>query len=205
MLEQSEVICELKGAGSLKVGCITLNRPKALNALNLPMVRALAAAFDAWAVDESVVAVAMRGSSKNAADPHFGHFCAGGDIRFFHAAALAGNPELEDFFTEEYALNHQISSFPKPILMLLDGVVMGGGMGLCAHDPLASQRGATRAGEMRYRIGTERTKAAMPETHIGLFPDVGGGWFLARCDGAMGEFLALTGQTLGADDAAMVG
>lgn len=203
--QNADVICELRGASGAQIGCITLNRPKALNALNLNMVRLIAAALDAWAIDDAVVGVAVRGSSKDASDPHFGHFCAGGDIRFFHTAALAGNPELEDFFTEEYALNHQISCFPKPMLMLLDGVVMGGGMGLCAHDPVASQRGVPKAGQMRYRIGTERTKAAMPETHIGLFPDVGGGWFLARCDGAMGAFLALTGQTLGSGDAAAVG
>ena len=190
------VICETLSAGQLKLGCITLNRPSALNALSLDMVRAIAAALLAWEHDPAVLAVVMRGSGKDATAPHFGHFCAGGDIRFFHAAALAGDPALEDFFTEEYALNHRISQFPKPMLWLLDGVVMGGGMGLCAHDPQTSMRGKPVAGGMRYRVGTERTQAAMPETLIGLFPDVGGGWFLARSPGALGEYLALTGVTL---------
>ncbi len=204
MALSEHVIAQIRG----QVGCITLNRPKALNALSLAMVRAIAAALASWAQDPRVVAVAFRGSGKDADAPHFGHFCAGGDIRFFHAAALSGNPELEDFFTEEYALNHQISAFPKPMLWLLDGVVMGGGMGLCAHDPRASQFGAPRPGLTRYRIGTERTQAAMPETHIGLFPDVGGGWFLARSDAVapgLGEYLALTGQSLNAREAAEVG
>jgi enoyl-CoA hydratase len=114
-------------------------------------------------------------------------FCAGGDIRFFHQAALAGDPRLEDFFTEEYALNHLTHVYPKPYVAWMDGVVMGGGMGI--------SQGA------RMRIVTERTRMAMPETNIGLFPDVGGGWFLARCPGHVGEYLALTGQVIGAGDA----
>jgi enoyl-CoA hydratase len=119
----------------------------------------------------------------------FGAFCAGGDIRFFHQAVLAGDPRLEDFFTEEYTLNHLIHVYPKPYIVFLDGIVMGGGMGISAH-----------GGDTSLRIVTERTKMAMPETNIGLFPDVGGGWFLARCPGRIGEYLALTGEPLvGAD------
>ena len=166
------------------VGRITLDRPKALNALDLGMIRALAEALLAWRDDPAVVAVAIRGTSK---DGPFGAFCAGGDIRFFHQAALAGDPRLEDFFTEEYALNHLIFTYPKPYIAFMDGIVMGGGMGI-------SQGG-------RCRIVTERTKMAMPETNIGLFPDVGGGHFLSRCPGHVGEYLGLTGVVVGADAA----
>jgi enoyl-CoA hydratase len=114
----------------------------------------------AWQHDDKVLAVAIRGSHKEGV---FGHFCAGGDIRFLHAAGSTGNPELEDFFTEEYALNHLIFNYPKPYIAFMDGIVMGGGMGI--------SQGAS------LRIVTEKTKMAMPETVIGLFPDVGGGYF----------------------------
>jgi enoyl-CoA hydratase/carnithine racemase len=162
-----------------QIGCITLQRPKALNALSLPMVRELTAVLQRWANDDAVLAVAIRGSDKHGP---FGAFCAGGDIRFFHAAAHAGDARLEDFFTEEYSLNHLIHRYPKPYIAFMDGIVMGGGMGL--------SQGA------RWRIVTERTQMAMPETLIGLFPDVGGGYFLSRCPGHAGEYLALTGQSL---------
>ena len=219
-----EVLAEVRG----KVGFITLNRPKALNALSLPMIRALSACLLAWQGDEQVKAVAFRGVSKNAPSPSgssaigglptggvpvgglptaglpfgsvpFGAFCAGGDIRFFHQAALSGNPELEDFFTEEYRLNYLIHSYAKPTLVFMDGIVMGGGMGLCGHGRPTSGPGAT------IRLVTERTKMAMPETAIGLFPDVGGGYFLSRCPGHVGEWLALTGDTIGAVDAVEFG
>jgi enoyl-CoA hydratase/carnithine racemase len=170
------------------VGCITLNRPKALNALSLGMVRALSAQLRAWAEDPAVQAVALRGSNKTGP---FGGFCAGGDIRFFHQAALAGNPELEDFFTEEYTLNHLIHHYAKPTIAFMDGIVMGGGMGLC--------QGA------QVRLVTGRTKMAMPETNIGLFPDVGGGFFLSRCPGYAGEWLALTGEVISGADAIHLG
>ncbi len=173
------------------VGLITLNRPKALNALSLPMVRALHATLLAWRDDGAVWAVAIRGSNKvgrpGTPEALFGSFCAGGDIRFFHQAALAGDAALADFFTEEYTLNHLVQTYPKPYIAFMDGVVMGGGMGLC-------QGGAVGA---RLRIVTERTKMAMPETGIGLFPDVGGGYFLSRCPGNVGEYLALTGDAIG--------
>ena len=173
------------------VGMITLNRPKALNALSLPMVRALYATLLAWRDDDAIWAVAIRGSNKvgrpGTPEALFGGFCAGGDIRFFHQAALAGDAALGDFFTEEYTLNHLVQTFPKPYVAFMDGVVMGGGMGLC-------QGGASGA---RLRIVTDKTKMAMPETGIGLFPDVGGGYFLSRCPGSAGEYLALTGDTIG--------
>jgi enoyl-CoA hydratase/carnithine racemase len=171
-----------------KVGFITLNRPQALNALSLPMIRDITTALLTWKDDEQIQAVAIRGMSK--AGP-FGAFCAGGDIRFFHQAALAGNPELEDFFTEEYTLNHLIHTYPKPYIAFMDGIVMGGGMGI--------SQGAS------HRVVTEHTKMAMPETGIGLFPDVGGGYFLSRCPGHTGEYLALTGQMIGGAQAVALG
>ena len=194
-----EVIAEVRG----QVGFITLNRPKALNSLSLPMIRALSHWLLKWRGDDAVRAVAFRGTSKDPASQTgatpFGAFCAGGDIRFFHQAALAGNPELEDFFTEEYRLNHLIHSYPKPTIIFMDGIVMGGGMGLCGHGRVASGPNST------LRLVTERTKMAMPETAIGLFPDVGGGYFLSRCPGRTGEWLALTGDTIGAADAVAMG
>ena len=171
----SEVIAEIQG----RIGCITLNRPKALNALSLPMVRDLTAALQRWQDDPQVLAVAVRGTGK---EGPFGAFCAGGDIRFFHQAALAGDTALGDFFTEEYALNHLIHTYKKPYIAFMDGIVMGGGMGI--------SQGAS------VRVVTERTKMAMPETNIGLFPDVGGGYFLSRCPGKLGEYLGLTGLML---------
>ena len=178
------LLTEVRG----RVGFITLNRPKALNALNLEMVRGLTQVLLAWQHDAAIVAVAIRGSSKQG---NFGGFCAGGDIRYFHQAALAGDPSLEDFFTEEYALNHLIHSYPKPYVAFMDGIVMGGGMGISQGT--------------RYRLVTDNTKMAMPETHIGLFPDVGGGYFLSRCPGRTGEWLALTGAVLNAAGALELG
>jgi enoyl-CoA hydratase len=166
------------------VGLITLSRPKAMNALSLGMVRGIAGALQRWKDDPMIHAIAMRGSDKNGP---FGNFCAGGDIRFFHEVALAGSPELEDFFTEEYALNYLTHHLGKPFIAFLDGIVFGGGMGLC--------QGAT------HRLVTQRTQMAMPETLIGLFADVGGGYFLSRCPGAAGQWLALTGQHINAGQA----
>ncbi len=182
--EASEVLSEVHG----HVGLITLNRAKALNALSLSMVRTLTRCLLAWRDDPQVKAVAIRGNGKAGS---FGSFCAGGDIRFFHQAALSGNPELEDFFTEEYALNHLVHCYPKPYIAFMDGIVMGGGMGI--------SQGATT------RIVTERTRMAMPETNIGLFPDVAGGFFLSRCPGHSGEWLALTGEVIGAGQALDLG
>lgn len=175
-----DVVTEVRG----RAGFITLNRPQALNALSLPMIRALTSCLLAWRDDASVQAVAIRGSNKLGP---FGGFCAGGDIRFFHQAVLHGNAQLEDFFTEEYRLNHLIHSYPKPYIAFMDGIVMGGGMGI--------SQGAS------IRIVTERTKMAMPETNIGLFPDVGGGYFLSRCPGRSGEWLALTGDMISPQEA----
>jgi enoyl-CoA hydratase len=170
------VLAEVHGG----IGYLTLNRPQALNALSLDMIRALTRTLDGWASAPDVVAVVVAGAGGKA-------FCAGGDIRFFHQAALAGDPLLDQFFVEEYALNYRIHRYAKPYIALMDGVVMGGGMGI--------SQGA------RLRIVTDRTKMAMPETNIGLFPDVGGGWFLSRTPGHIGEYLGLTGTVIHAADA----
>lgn len=180
----SWVLTERKGP----LGLITLNRPEAMNALSLGMIRTLTDTLLAWRQDPGVSAVVVRGAVREGRSVAF---CAGGDIRFFHQAALAGDPRLEDFFTEEYRLNHLIHNYPKPYVAVMDGVVMGGGMGI--------SQGAG------VRVVTERSQLAMPETQIGLFPDVGGGHFLSRCPGRIGEFLALTGQVLGAADALDLG
>jgi enoyl-CoA hydratase len=178
------VIAELRGS----VGVITLNRPQALNALTLAMTRDLTAVLLRWRHDERVQGVVLRGTGREGKAPAF---CAGGDIRWLREAALAGNPQVEDFFTEEYTLNHLIRFWGKPFIVLMNGVTMGGGMGVA--------QGAT------LRVVTEHSRLAMPETRIGLFPDVGGGWFLSRCPGRIGEYLALTGRQLGAADAIAVG
>jgi enoyl-CoA hydratase/carnithine racemase len=170
------------------IGYITLNRPKALNALSLPMVRELTHVLRGFEADADVLAVVIRGSNK---EGPFGAFCAGGDIRYFHQAALSGDASLEDFFTEEYNLNYIIHTYRKPYIAFMDGIVMGGGMGLSQGIAL--------------RVVTERTQMAMPETQIGLFPDVGGGYFLSRCPGNTGEYLALTGQLLRGAESLSVG
>lgn len=174
------VTTEVRGG----IGYLTLNRPQALNALSFEMIQAITATLQAWADAPEVVAVVVAGAGGKA-------FCAGGDIRFFHKAAHAGDPLLDQFFVEEYALNHLIHRYTKPYIALMDGVVMGGGMGI--------SQGA------RLRLVTDRTKMAMPETNIGLFPDVGGGWFLARTPGRIGEYLGLTGALIHADDALYAG
>ncbi|MDO8439403.1 MAG: enoyl-CoA hydratase/isomerase family protein [Telluria sp.] len=172
-------------------GIITLDRPKALNSLSLAMVRALTAALQAWRTDAGVAAVVICSSSEKA-------LCAGGDIRFFHdcghATPMGGSALLEDFFTEEYALNHLIHFYPKPYVALMEGVVMGGGMGIAQGGP-----------DCRIRIVTDKTKMAMPEVNIGLFPDVGGSYFLSRAPGQLGNYLGLTGLTIGAADALYAG
>lgn len=172
-------------------GFITLDRPKALNSLSLEMLRAITAALLAWRDDSAVAAVVIRSGSEKA-------FCAGGDIRFFYEAGRAtpqaGSALIEDFFTEEYSLNHLVHSYPKPYIALMDGVVMGGGMGIAQSGP-----------DSRVRIVTGRTKMAMPEVNIGLFPDVGGSYFLSRAPGELGRYLGVTGVTIGAADALYAG
>ena len=183
-VSEALVVFEVVG----RVGCITLNRAKALNALSLPMVRLITQALLEFQQNPQVLAVLVRGRGK---EEPFGHFCAGGDIRFFHQAARDGDDQLSHFFTEEYALNHLIHTYTKPYVAFMEGVVMGGGMGI--------SQGAS------VRIVTDRTQMAMPETHIGLFPDVGGGYFLSRCPGHIGEYLGLTGQKINGAQALQAG
>ncbi|CAM3720549.1 enoyl-CoA hydratase/isomerase family protein [Roseateles saccharophilus] len=180
LLADGQILAEVNGC----LGLITLNRPQALNALSLGMIRDITTLLNHWAGRPEIQAVAVLGAGREGKPPAF---CAGGDIRFFHQAAHAGDATLEDFFTEEYRLNHLIHNYPKPYVALMDGIVMGGGMGI-------SQGG-------KLRVLSERSKLAMPETGIGLFPDVGGGWFLAQCPGHVGEWLALTGHAISAGDA----
>jgi enoyl-CoA hydratase/carnithine racemase len=175
-------------------GIIQLDRPQALNSLSLDMVRALTAALLAWRDDPDVAAVFIGSTSERA-------FCAGGDIRFFHQAGSStpqgGSAQVEDFFTEEYSLDFLVQTFPKPYIALMDGVVMGGGMGI-------AQAAASRL-PGGLRIVTERTKMAMPEVNIGFFPDVGASHFLSRTPGRIGTYLGLTGITIGAADALHAG
>jgi enoyl-CoA hydratase/carnithine racemase len=163
-----------------RIGYIELERPQALNALNTAMVGTMLAALERWRDDPGVLAVIVR-------TRHARAFCAGGDIRFLYESYRAGEQAaLDTFFAEEYRLNHAIFTYPKPYIALLNGVVMGGGMGI--------SQGAHRTGGLRLAGAT--TRMAMPETRIGLFPDVGMGWFLARTPGALGRYLAVTGETV---------
>lgn len=164
--------------GSL--GRIHLNRPKALNSLTLEMIRAIAAALDAFETDTQIGAVLISGEGDRA-------FCAGGDIRALYEAGRTGDLMPLTFWREEYVLDAQIAEYAKPIIAVMDGITMGGGVGLAVH--------------ARHRIVTERTVFAMPEAGIGLVPDVGGSWFLPRAPGAFGTYLGLTGMQIGAGEA----
>jgi enoyl-CoA hydratase len=167
------------------IGRITLNRPRSLNALTLGMVEAIRAALDAWAADPAVRFVLIDGAGERG-------LCAGGDIRALYDAALAGIASVnEAFFRGEYQLNGAIARFPKPYVALMDGLVMGGGVGVSAHGS--------------HRVVTERSRIAMPETGIGFFPDIGATWLLSRAPWEFGTHMALTGEAIGADDAIRAG
>ena len=165
-------------------GVVTLNRPRALNALTLGMVRALHRKLEEWAADPLIERVLVKGEGERA-------FCAGGDIRALYDWGTAGDPLAVGFYGEEYVLNTFIKEYPKPYIALMDGITMGGGVGLSVHGS--------------HRVATERLTFAMPETGIGLFPDVGGTYFLPRCPGRMGTWLALTGARIAAADAIHAG
>jgi enoyl-CoA hydratase len=175
-----EVICAVEGA----VGRLTLDRPRALGALNTAMVEAMTAALLAWRDDPAVEAVLIDHAGERG-------FCAGGDIRFLAKSAAEGGAGAREFFFKEYRLNHLLMVYEKPVIAIMDGVTMGGGVGLALP--------------ARFRIATERTRLAMPETGIGLFPDVGGGWHLSRMPGQTGLWLALTGARLEAADCLALG
>ncbi|WBY16478.1 enoyl-CoA hydratase/isomerase family protein [Erythrobacteraceae bacterium WH01K] len=159
-----------------RVGHISLNRPSALHALTLDMCHAMSAALTEWENDDSVEAIILDHAEGRG-------FCAGGDINLLRKSALEdGGVAGRQFFHDEYQLNHQMFVYPKPIVAFMDGITMGGGVGI--------------AMPAKYRVATENTRFAMPETGIGLFPDVGGGWHLSRLGGRLGQFLALTGARL---------
>jgi enoyl-CoA hydratase len=163
-----------------RVGRILINRPRALNALTLDMIRAFTRALEDYRDDPHVHAVVVEGAGDRA-------FCAGGDIRALRDGQLSGDrTDVEKFFREEYDLNLMISIYPKPYIALIDGICMGGGIGVSVHGP--------------YRVATEHAMFAMPETAIGFFPDIGGTFFLPRLPGQLGVYLGLTGlRTTGAD------
>lgn len=179
-MTDAEIIFETAGA----VGRVTLNRPKALNALTAGMCEALFAQLQAWRDDAHVKAVIVKGAGGKA-------FCAGGDVIRLYEDGKAGGPYPHQFYWAEYRCDALIKHYPKPYVALLDGVVMGGGVGVSIHGS--------------HRIATDKTLFAMPETGIGLFPDVGGTFFLPRLPGCLGMYLGLTGRRLKGADCAAIG
>ena len=167
----TDVLISVEG----RVGRLSLNRPKAIHALNLPMCQAMIAALVKWRDDDGIEAVIIDHSEGRG-------FCAGGDIRMLAESGAKDGKEARAFFHTEYRLNHLLFTYPKPVVAFMDGITMGGGVGISQP--------------AKYRVATEHTRFAMPETGIGLFPDVGGGWYLPRLEGRVGVFLALTGARL---------
>jgi enoyl-CoA hydratase len=171
-LSDQELIVRRDGV----VGFLTLNRPKAIHALTAAMDEAMTDALLAWKEDPAIKAVIIDHSEGRG-------FCSGGDIAFLRNSALTDNGASGlAFFHDEYQLNHLLFTYPKPVVAFVDGITMGGGVGISQP--------------ARFRVATENTRFAMPETGIGLFPDVGGGWFLSRLPGRLGQFLALTGTRI---------
>ena len=158
---------------------ITLNRPKALNAITLDMAAAMTSLLRSWAADPAVGAVLFDGADERG-------FCAGGDIRALYDAAKAADSLPEHFWATEYKLDVLITRYPKPVVVVMDGLVIGGGVGLSAH--------------AAFRVVTDRSAIAMPEVQIGFFPDVGASYLLSRAPGYVGTYLALTGHRIGAAD-----
>jgi enoyl-CoA hydratase len=178
---EAEAFVERRG----RAGVIVLNRPKALNALNLNMVRLIAAALDEWQTDGAVDRVVMASAGERA-------FCAGGDIRRLYELGRANDHGAQrTFWREEYQLNRRIETYPKPIVALVDGIVMGGGVGLAMH--------------AKHTVASERFVFAMPEVGIGFFPDVGAAWILPRLPSHVGAYFALTGLRADAGDALALG
>jgi len=175
-----EVLFERRGA----LGSILLNRPKALNALTLNICELMIAQLQEWAKDDAIKAVIIRGAGEKA-------FCAGGDVVRLYQDGKAGSDYPARFWSTEYRLNTLIKRYPKPYIALIDGIVMGGGVGVSVHGG--------------FRVVTDRTMFAMPETGIGLFPDVGGGYFLPRLPGQAGMYLGLTGKRLKGGDCVVLG
>ena len=180
-----EPLPEIVFAREGRLGLVTLNRPGALNALTHAMARSLAERLRVWGDDPAVAAVAITGAGERA-------FCAGGDVRDLYDARLAPDRAFHrEFYRDEYRLNRRIYRYRKPYVALIDGIVMGGGVGISIHG--------------RFRAVSEKAVFAMPETGIGLFPDVGGSHFLSRCPGRIGLYLGLSGARLGAADMVYAG
>ena len=179
-MSEAEVLCRVEG----RVGRITLNRPQALHALTTNMCRLMTEALVAWRDDPAVELVLLDHSGERG-------FCAGGDIRMLAESGAGDGRLAREFFFTEYRLNHLLFHYPKPRVAIMDGVTMGGGVGLSRP--------------CRFRVATERTTFAMPETGIGLFPDVGGGWYLSRMPDHLGLWLALTGARIKAADCELLG
>jgi len=177
---EAETVVERQGA----LGRIRLNRPKALNSLTLQMVRDIEAALDKFENDPAIAAVLVTGEGERG-------LCAGGDIRAIYDGGKAGSDGPRTFWREEYTLNARIGRYSKPYVVIMDGIVMGGGVGISVYGS--------------HRIVTERTRFAMPETGIGFFPDVGASWFLTRRANHLGTYVGLTGEPLGAAEAMLVG
>ena len=177
----AEIIIHRQGVA----GRITLNRPQALHALNEEMCLAMDAALKTWATDPEIELVVVDHAKDTRG------FCAGGDIRMLAESGAADGSAAQAFFRAEYRLNTRIKNFPKPYVAFMDGVTMGGGVGISVHGS--------------HRVATERTLFAMPETGLGLFPDVGGGWFLPRLGPPLGMWLALTGERLKGGDVCSAG
>ncbi|MER7012564.1 enoyl-CoA hydratase/isomerase family protein [Saccharopolyspora sp. NPDC000359] len=180
-MTEPEVLVREQGS----LGRITLNRPKALNSLTLGMVRTMTEAIDQWRTAEHIKAVLIDGAGERG-------LCAGGDVRALHDAVKAGDESLPiAFWTEEYRLNSALAGYPKPVVGIMDGICMGGGVGISAHGS--------------HRVVTERSKVGMPEVGIGFIPDVGGTYLLSRAPGELGTHLALTGTPIGGADAVHCG
>jgi enoyl-CoA hydratase len=167
-----------------RLGRILLNRPRVLNVLNDTMVTSVLAQLQDWAGDDAVAAVSIQGAGERG-------LCAGGDVRVLRTAVLAGSMDALDFWAHEYRMNAVIGAYPKPFVAFMDGIVMGGGVGISAHGSL--------------RLVTEHSRVAMPETGIGFSPDVGSLFLLSRAPGELGTHLALTGLSVGGADAVSAG
>jgi len=174
--EEGDLIVRREGAA----GIIRLNRPKALNAMTLEMSLGIDAALDRFEADPDIAVIILEGAGERG-------LCAGGDIRGLYESSKQGGDLGKVFWRQEYIMNARIAAFPKPYVAYMDGLVMGGGVGLSAHG--------------RHRIVTERTKLAMPEVGLGFFPDVGGTWLLSRAPGELGAYFGLTGHTMNGPDA----
>ena len=179
----SEISPYIKAEKHGVLGLLTLNRPQALNALDHGMIRAIAAQLQAWAADDSIRTVAIRGEGRA--------FCSGGDIRAVRQAAVTGSDAGVALLRDEYRMNVLIGTFPKPYIALIHGVCMGGGAGVSVHG--------------KYRLADASLSFAMPETGIGFIPDIGASYFLSRLADEMGMYLGLTGLPIGLGDALAVG